>query len=627
MLQNATYSDMNRQHTSLAPNHLERLAQSVAVNTETANTTAMDNAHANLLLQATSTTESILRGQRNSTTTATATPAIAGGRTLQDAIDIDNIDTTVSNQQGINDMSSKSNMMGEGNSILRNPTVLLAANPENADVLGIEAYTNDAMTQAERKADPPPILNIKATRWDVIHQFAETLREVLSLRDKITTSDREIKENERTVKLRQSRLKQLTEQITRLAAQNDGTTPSPETIRQREVIQEEINDCDRVISQLQRKLVELRRSYETYRSELPSLETKSRHLDKLRRTVTQNFDDPFSAWKGPLAKDSRVGGCSVLNMVVGRERGMSSSRLSKQRTRISNLPIGVHPSHFLETRRNIIGTRLSHAVTINTHMNCPIYCLRFDRTGRYFITGADDYLIKVFHLGVSQSCKTKNEKDGSRLLRCNYGANFRGAVLVCSLRGHAGVINDIDVSSDNCFLATASVDGDVRVWGLKDGSPVAILRGHVGGANMVTWSTLTPYRLVTTGSDGFARVWDIREACVKRYGRFVSQREEYKLRLTDEEKRAQDERTNGHKATTSEAPDLLPPLPVRAETNSPVAPSAMVGAPLASGPPPLPPLPVAAETGNNSNASNNNVGNDIAVPPLPAGVTATWASS
>jgi WD40 repeat protein len=35
------------------------------------------------------------------------------------------------------------------------------------------------------------------------------------------------------------------------------------------------------------------------------------------------------------------------------------------------------------------------------------------------------------------------------------------------------------------LLATASEDGDCRVWGLLDGSPVAILRGHVDGCNMV----------------------------------------------------------------------------------------------------------------------------------------------
>ena len=62
---------------------------------------------------------------------------------------------------------------------------------------------------------------------------------------------------------------------------------------------------------------------------------------------------------------------------------------------------------------------------------------------------------------------------------------YNGAVLVCTLRGHAAVITDIDVSADNALLATASDDGDVRIWGMENGCPVAILRGHKGGANMV----------------------------------------------------------------------------------------------------------------------------------------------
>ena len=77
------------------------------------------------------------------------------------------------------------------------------------------------------------------------------------------------------------------------------------------------------------------------------------------------------------------------------------------------------------------------------------------------------------------------------------------------------MIADIDISVDNALVATASEDGDVRVWGLTNGCPVAILRGHHGGANMVSWSTLTPYRLVTTSQDGLARMWDIREAALK----------------------------------------------------------------------------------------------------------------
>lgn len=109
------------------------------------------------------------------------------------------------------------------------------------------------------------------------------------------------------------------------------------------------------------------------------------------------------------------------------------------------------------------------------------------------------------------------------------------SLLVESLNrsGHAGVINDMDVSADNSMLATASVDGDVRVWTLHGskrtamGIPVAILRGHTGGANMVSWSYRVPYQLVTTSQDGWARVWDVRLAAVKRSVNVLGARLDY----------------------------------------------------------------------------------------------------
>jgi PH-interacting protein len=117
-------------------------------------------------------------------------------------------------------------------------------------------------------------------------------------------------------------------------------------------------------------------------------------------------------------------------------------------------------------------------MTASAHLAFPVYCLAFDKTGRYFVTGADDCLVKVFYIGAARS-------NASTQCTFSYGSNDHSAVLVCTLRGHAGVICDVDVSADNAFLATASDDGDVRVWGLKDGTPIAILRGHRDGANMV----------------------------------------------------------------------------------------------------------------------------------------------
>lgn len=76
-----------------------------------------------------------------------------------------------------------------------------------------------------------------------------------------------------------------------------------------------------------------------------------------------------------------------------------------------------------------------------------IYCILFDRSGKYIITGADDLLIKVW-----------SSIDG-RLL-----ATFRGA---------SGEIMDIAVNSDNTLLAAGSLDRILRVWCFQTMSPVS----------------------------------------------------------------------------------------------------------------------------------------------------------
>jgi len=201
-------------------------------------------------------------------------------------------------------------------------------------------------------------------------------------------------------------------------------------------------------------------------------------------------------------------------------------------------------------RHKRIESNLSHAVTINTHLSYPVYCLRFDRSGRYFITGADDYLVRVFCLG--EYVHLSHQR---RVSIGHESSPIDGAVLVCTLRGHAGVINNIDVSLDNSFLASASEDGDVRVWGLSDGSPIANLRGHGGGANTVSWSATSPYRLTTASGDGLARHWDIKGACQKRYGKVIGARAE--CDDIDEVDASVEDRTEA----LQPEPPLLPPLP------------------------------------------------------------------
>ena len=150
----------------------------------------------------------------------------------------------------------------------------------------------------------------------------------------------------------------------------------------------------------------------------------------------------------------------------------------------------LHTAKLLQ--RKTLLQRLRHTLTINCHLYYPVYCLKFDKTRRYFITGADDHLAKIFYVGGytppehnqhTTNNTTNTSTTNSKKSIFSY-TNGCGAVLVATLRGHNGVVTDMDVSCDNMLVATASEDGSVRVWGLKNGACVAVLR-HCGGVNMV----------------------------------------------------------------------------------------------------------------------------------------------
>lgn len=113
-----------------------------------------------------------------------------------------------------------------------------------------------------------------------------------------------------------------------------------------------------------------------------------------------------------------------------------------------------------------------------------VYCVLFDRSGKYIITGADDLLVKLW-----------SAIDG-RLL-----TTFRGA---------SAEITDIAVNLDNTLLAAGSLDRILRVWDLQTAGPIAVLSGHTG---MITSVNFCPSPradlkyLVTTSTDGSVAFW------------------------------------------------------------------------------------------------------------------------
>lgn len=113
-----------------------------------------------------------------------------------------------------------------------------------------------------------------------------------------------------------------------------------------------------------------------------------------------------------------------------------------------------------------------------------VYCICFDRTGKYILTGADDGLIKIWN---AFECR-----------------------LIATLRGHEKEISDIDVNFENTLVVSGSCDKTIRIWNLKTIESISVLHAHT---SMVTSVEFSPYCknsnrwMASSGNDGIICFW------------------------------------------------------------------------------------------------------------------------
>jgi len=77
---------------------------------------------------------------------------------------------------------------------------------------------------------------------------------------------------------------------------------------------------------------------------------------------------------------------------------------------------------------------------------------------------------------------------------------------VRTLRGHAGPVYSVALSSDGRRVVSGGKDGTVRVWAGATGRLLSTLTGHTGPVNAVAISG--DGRIVSGGQDGTMKVWD-----------------------------------------------------------------------------------------------------------------------
>ena len=78
--------------------------------------------------------------------------------------------------------------------------------------------------------------------------------------------------------------------------------------------------------------------------------------------------------------------------------------------------------------------------------------------------------------------------------------------------GHKGQIADLSASQDGQWLASASWDGTIGLWGATQSQ---FLKGHGSAVNAVAFST-NSQQLYSASADGTIRVWDVAAASQKR---------------------------------------------------------------------------------------------------------------
>ncbi|HYV34765.1 MAG TPA: WD40 repeat domain-containing protein [Gemmataceae bacterium] len=88
--------------------------------------------------------------------------------------------------------------------------------------------------------------------------------------------------------------------------------------------------------------------------------------------------------------------------------------------------------------------------------------------------------------------------------------SFAAGQLPGELKGHNGFVHHVAISPDGKLMATASLDGTVKLWDAKTGKELKTLKGHAGQVYCVAFNhdgTL----LASSGHDKSIRLWNVKD--------------------------------------------------------------------------------------------------------------------
>jgi hypothetical protein len=331
----ATYSDRSRQWShSCPPTQLEHLLASITSTEQVVGAPVP----ATNLLQA--SVEARMR--------QVAQPG--GGRTLQDAIDV-------------TEASAGDNRPPPVARTGLHAPLLLGTKPDPLQHAKEAAVSSEGTKAAGSLA-------LTSTFEASQKESADATRHYLDLRDEHSGLKKQMEDLRRSLAVHEQSMVDLTRQREKILSQN-GFMNEISKLSALDELETKEQSSNRVIAQLKRQLSLLQVK------DAP-MTLLLREADKESRAKLANCRRMQVAYRDPLyASTSRK---RLSQCVIGRHSGFVP--LSAR----ANL-FGSTAGQIENMRTNLMFRRMSYSATINSHLKYPIYCLRFDRTGRYFITG------------------------------------------------------------------------------------------------------------------------------------------------------------------------------------------------------------------------------------------------
>lgn len=162
----------------------------------------------------------------------------------------------------------------------------------------------------------------------------------------------------------------------------------------------------------------------------------------------------------------------------------------------------------------------------------PLIACRFDPTGKYVFTGAEDYLVTRWEVATGTPTPLEGHESWVRAFAFDlpgerlYSGGYDGRILswqaaaekpepVLKIDAHQGWVRALAMSPDGSRLASCGNDRLVKIWDPADGKLVSELSGHESHVYNVAFHP-TDGTLVSCDLKGNVKHWDLATGKVAR---------------------------------------------------------------------------------------------------------------